>query len=163
MLIEGGRIYETTHNLPSQWLGARMVAWMFDEAQGAMWWLCALTCDGVYRYASHNNMHQPPEDMQQYARNVCRYINKVANHGGAWFTAWFDDRRFYLLWKDRDGDIQIPIECDLGWESIKDWKAEDWAEQAEQAHAQWMDFHSKIEYGAGQQVCLAQGEKLRPY
>lgn len=162
MIVLDGKISDkNTHSLPTEWLGARLVAWMFDEAGGSKWWLCALTCEGDYRYASHDNQHKPPLDHVEYARNVNRFVNRVANHGGAWVSGWFDDVRFYMLWKDKDGDLQIPIECDLGWERIKEWKPEDWAEQAEQAHALWKAHWDDLEVSRSQQVCLAQGQKLR--
>ena len=120
MIVLDGKISDkNTHSLPTEWLGARLVAWMFDEAGGSKWWLCALTCEGDYRYASHDNQHKPPLDHVEYARNVNRFVNRVANHGGAWVTGWFDDVRFYMLWKDKDGDLQIPIECDLDGSALK--------------------------------------------
>ena len=42
----------TGHNLPTKWLGARVVGWMWSICEGFDWWACAITRDGEYRYAS---------------------------------------------------------------------------------------------------------------
>ncbi len=151
-----------THSLPTEWLGKRVVGWMFDEAGPAPWWVCALTRDGEWRYATHHPMGSEPDaEHKEYARKVCTHINRVANHGGAWLVAWIDNLRFYLLWKDSDGDIHIPIECDKGWEAIREWTVEDWAEQAEQAHALWTEFHADLGIKDSQKIKLAQGQRSR--
>lgn len=150
-----------THSLPTEWLGKRMLGWMFLESQGSPWWLCAVTREGSFKLASHDGSQQGPSvEHEDYAKRVAWHLNQVADHGGAWFTAWIDGVRFYLLWKDSDGDIQIPIECDLGWHHIADWTPDDWAEQAEQAHAAWTEFYRNIAEQAGplKTVNLAQGQ-----
>jgi hypothetical protein len=151
-----------THGLPTEWLGKRVVGWMSDEANGSPWWLCALTREGKFHYASHDGVNAPGEDYISYARRVCRHLNRECHNGGAWLVGWFDNgMRFYLLWKDPDGDIQIPIECDLCWETIREWALEDWAEQAAQALSAWESFHQNMNYRPGQCVKLAQGERLQ--
>lgn len=150
-----------THGLPTEWLTKRVVGWMFDEAKGSPWWICALTRDGEFKVSSHCGTGTGPlVSYQDYAKRVLWHLNRHCHHGGAWLVGWIDNgRRFYLLFKDADGDIQIPIDCDKRWEEIKEWSPDDWAEQAEQAYAIWAEFHRSIEYQRGQQIKLAQGEK----
>lgn len=148
---------KSPHNLRDDLLGARLIPWMFLESGGDDWWLCAITASGEFVSASNDNIHKPSSDKIDYAQRICRHVNQVANHGGAWVTAWFGNKRFYLLWKDCDGDIHIPIECDKGWEHIMDWRVCNWAEQAEQAFAVWSDFITNMEISKSQQVCLAKG------
>lgn len=155
------RAEQNTHNLPDKWLGARVSGWMFSEAKGSEWWICAVQTDGKWRYASfpEGDACQLHHDHRELARKVCRFLNRECSHGGAWLAGWIG-QQFYMLWKDADGDIQIPIECPVPFERFKTWEMNDFAEHAEQAHRIWMEWHYRMEYGHGQRVKLAQGERL---
>ena len=87
-----------THSLPTEWLGKRVVGWMFDEAGPAPWWVCALTREGEWRYATHHPMGSEPDaEHKEYARKICTHIHRVANHGGAWLVAWIDNSPVRVL------------------------------------------------------------------
>ena len=155
-IILGDTGDQNLHHVPTEWLINRMVPWMFAEADGGDWWVCVLTRDGKYLTATHDGGSTvPTDDRCKFARDVCRHLNKHVNQGGAWQCAWIDQARFYMLWRDKDGDIQIPIEMDLGFDRVKEWGLETWETHAAAAWEQWAEFHKNIDASASQQVCLA--------
>lgn len=161
-LIIADRVRGATHNLPDAWLLSRLVPWLFVESNGSDWWTAVLLADGKVVTKSHPETYTPPEDRQLFAKHILNFLNRECSHGGAWVVAWIDKgRRFYLLWKDKDGDIQIPIECDQGWWRIKGWDLEAWGEHAEQAWAVWKEWHDNLEMTGMQTIKLAQGERPR--
>lgn len=154
-------IFDATHTLPSDLLGKRIVGWMDDEANGQPWFICALTMEGHYRLRSDDDMDCPDIERINLAKVICYHLNKTANHGGAWLTGWIGEE-FYMLWKDKDGDIQIPIESKK-YDTIKEWAMSDFVEQANQAHLIWENWHKDMNYRKGQQVMLAKGERLKGF
>lgn len=150
---------QNTHSLPDAWLGARVRGWMFEEARGAQWWICALQANGQWRYASFPDPCQLHDDHREMARRVCRHVNKHSSHGGAWLAGWIG-QQFYLLWKDRDGDLQLCEEFPLPFERLKEFSLDDFVEHCEQMIAVWREWHYGQEYGRGQRVRLAQGEQV---
>lgn len=161
-LILSDRGDQNTHSLPTAWLVSRLVPWMVAESAGGHWWACVLTNDGKFLSATHDGgLTLPSEDRMKMGRDVCRHLNRQVNFGGAWQCAWIDQMRFYMLWRDRDGDIQIPIEVDLGFDRIRTWPLETWENHAVGAWDQWREFHANMEYSKSQLVRLAQGERVR--
>ena len=156
------RIAGGTHNLKDEWLSARLVAW-FLENGGATCWVCMLRTDGVWHYWMPNKKGSPPNAYKRdYARSVVRYLNKHLHFDGAWVGAWMDAgwKRFYLVWKDRDGDIQFPIDTagELSWDEMKSWEMEVWGQHAAQAIEQWKHAMQAIDARPEQQLKLAQGQ-----
>jgi len=150
---------QNTHGLPDAWLGARVRGWMFEEARGAQWWICALQMDGKWRYASFPEPCLLHNDHREMARKICRFVNKCSSHGGAWLAGWIG-QQFYLLWKDRDGDLQIVEEFPLPMERLKAFEMEDFAEHCEQMIAKWKEWMYGMEHSRNQRVRLAQGESI---
>lgn len=150
-----------THNLPTKWLGARVVGWMWAICEGMDWWVCAITRAGEFLYSSSDGvmMDIPDNDKCEYARKVVRHLNRECSHGGAWLAGWIGKYEFVLIWKDQDGDIQINNKCDVCWEEIREWDMEDWAEQCEQAYSVYAHMQRKMEWSPREQIKLAQGEK----
>lgn len=153
------------HHVPEQWLRARVRGWMeLHESPGFDYWIGTYTEGGRWIHCSSNgDRWAPSQSKQQYAMDVCRNLNAQLSSGGAWLAGWtLDGRCFYLLWKDADGDIQIPIECEKPFISIRDWKPSVWETHATAALGVWSEWHKNQEYGKGQQVKLAQGDKVSP-
>lgn len=159
------------HVMPEQWLRARVRGWMQTEnlyqdgaAYGVLsWWLGTYTADGRWVYcSSEQDAYIPKPYRVEYAMRVARHLNLHAlPHGGVWFAGWSGGgRTFYLLWKDADGSIQIPIECDKSFMAIKGWTPAVWEAQAMVALDRWREFHRNMDYGKGQQKKNAQGEPL---
>lgn len=159
ILTSEDRIRGMAHGLRDEWLTARLVPWMFVESGGAPWWVCVLTSDGKFMERSHDTVHEPELPMCGFARRVCTALNKHVSNGGAWITAWIDEKRFYYLWKDRDGDIHVVIECDRPFFIIKEWETDLWCAHAQAAWEQWREFYSDVDVGAQNQIRLAQGER----
>ena len=157
------RAIEHTHNLPEDWLRARVVGWMNAEGvqnfQKTWWWILAITGEGQVRTAQSDPERAPTLLSQDMARRICVYINRECAHGGAWLVGYFGEM-LYLLWKDWDGDIQIPIEVPKPLHMLLGWSMNDFAEHCEQAVSRWVEFHKNMDYGRNQQKKVAQGEKL---
>lgn len=166
IILPGHGFGHAVHGLDDRLIGARMLGWMLSEANGTNWWICGLLKDGkivawdsTAKATDDKQNLKIPKERELFAINVMSALVEVAE-GGTWLCAWFDDcKRFYLLWKDEDGDIQIPIECDQSWLRLSTWKPDDFCRHAAHAHATWLNLHKNMEYGAGQQIKLAKGEK----
>lgn len=157
---------QNLHALPDEWMGARVRGWMMVEAKGSDWWICGIQRDGRFRYASFPETAAMHEDHREHARKVCRHINKHAALGGTWLCGYIG-QMFYMLWKDQDGDIQVPIEfgadgMPMPLNRFLEHDMDDFAEHCLQAHGVWFRLHARIEYKAGQQVKLAQGQQASP-
>lgn len=157
------RVEGKSHALPDEWLASRVYPWMLLEANGDTFWICTNLADGRFIHASDNGFQQPympPQKKVHYAQKIVAFLNKQASFGGAWLAGWlFRDRRFYLLWKDEDGDLQIPVECDKPWVAIRNWNVEDWERQAVTAYEAWCQVMEDIDVPKDAQVKLAQGQK----
>lgn len=148
------------HALHDNWVASRVPLWMFSEFPGETWWLCAQLADQKLIYGSYNNHYEPRPARKDYAESVLRHVNRTAGYGGAWMCGWVrDERLFYLLWKDEDGDIQVPIECEKPWFRIREWKVEDWEGQCHMAVQTYLEFIQNLELQTGQTVKLAQGQR----
>lgn len=175
--ISGDIILRPTHAMADHLIGARLRGWMHVEAGGTMaeidglkvpdlpakvdWWVCGVTADGkVIAWDSTPTQTMPmTQNRRFFAMQVLARLNARASEGGLWLVAWFDGgRRFYLLWKDQDGDIQIPIEIDVPWFRLREWTPDDFLKMAVASHITWSNIHRNMEYREGQQIRLAQGE-----
>ena len=153
------------HQLPEQWLRARVRGWMeITESPGLAFWIGTYTADGKWIYCSSDtDFWRPAQFRIDYAMKVCRHLNQHVPFDGAWLVGWIrGGREFYLLHKDRDGDIQIPIECDKPFIAIRDWLPTDWEKIAATAHLQWVQWQKNMEYNRSQQKAVAQGEAVTP-
>lgn len=150
------------HEVPEDWLRARVRGWMnTTESPGRDFWIGTYTADGRWIYCSSQlDRWATPPSKQKYAMDVCKHLNRQCAAGGAWLVGWtLEARRFYLLWKDGDGDIQIPIDCDKPFIVIRDWPMHTWENMATAALGVWSEWHRNQEHGKGQQVKRAQGER----
>lgn len=165
--LVGDKAVKHLHELPEDWLRARVRGWMeLCESPDLAYWIGTYKANGTWiSCSSQNDAWTPTQLRQTYAQDVCRHLNRQCNFGGAWLAGWFrGGREFYLLWKDPDGDIQIPIECDKPMIALLKWKLTDWERQACTAHAIWHENFQKMnEIRPGKDtVKVAQGEKTSP-
>lgn len=162
LIIPGEGHGKSIHGLDDRLIGARLLGWMVRESNGTNWWIVALAHDGkvVSWDSSGQNLLVIPKDRQHFAIRVLSALNADAGEDGLWLVAWFDDcKRFYMLWKDQDGDIQIPIESDISWLRLREWSPHDFVKQAAAAFVTWEKWHENMEYGRAQQIKLANGER----
>lgn len=168
-------IAESVHGLPEEWLRSRVRGWMQEEnkvvdqagvVQGiADWWIGCYAGKRWIFAATDDDRWSPGIMKEDFARRVCRYINRECANGGAWLTGWSRcGAWFYLLWKDSDGDLQIEVafntgQANLAFDRLLGWSMEDFCEHCEQAYKTHRDWHRDMDYAKGQQVKLAQGEK----
>jgi hypothetical protein len=165
-IIVTDKIEAPGHVMPEEWLRSRVRGWMMHEnqlpdGQVLAFWIGAYTADGQWIYCSSDADSWAPQGYrQEYARRVNAHLNRECAFGGAWLTGWVrGGREFYLLWKDKDGDLQIPMECDKPFIALGKWSVEDWERQAVTAWNAWREFHKNLELGKGQEKKVAQGER----
>jgi hypothetical protein len=150
-----------THSVPAEWVASRMVSWMMEESEGRPWWVTGLTPHGKFIHANFPESYFPKPERQAYAHHICYELNKQLHYGGTWLAGWLHGgNRFYLLWKDRDGDIQIPIDCDKPWHIIRQWPVDSWLNNANAAYETWFQIMEQIEANQDQTVKLAQDRPL---
>ena len=155
------RAFGRTHSLRDEWLQARLLAW-FEREGGSRSWIAVLREGGKWHYWQQGEGMEPGADKRSYARTVVSYLNREVHFDGAWVGGWVDEgwKRFYLLWKDQDGDIHIPIDTppELHWSKLRHWDADVWAEHAANAHQGWKAAQKAIDATPDQQMKLAQGQ-----
>ena len=150
------------HEMPETWLRSRVRGWMeLCESPDLAYWIGTYTAEGKWIYCSSNvDTYMPKQFRQVYAMDVCRYLNRQCNFGGAWLAGWFrGGREFYLLWKDQDGDIQIPIESNLPFIALQKWRLSSWEQHACTAYAVYSENKANNEIKGRDTVKVAQGEK----
>jgi hypothetical protein len=143
---------KTFHNLPDKWLTARAVSWMNSETTGR-WWLMSYTANGTPVSASSKG-YQPSIERQEFAKNICEYLNLQNNADGAWMAGFVDkdhEQSFYLLWKDCDGDIRIPIEFPQSFIELSTvWKLDDFLGHSAEAIAALKEYEYALDFNKGQ-------------
>ncbi len=162
LVLVGNRIGKAMHSVKDELIGARLLGWMVRESNGANWWVAGVAGDGrLLAWDSSAQGHiEPPKEKKYYAIRVITALHQLGELPGTWLVGWLDDcKRFYLLYKDQDGDIQIPIECDKSWLVIREWEMDTWVKMAVGAYGQWLEFHENMEYSKGQKIMLAAGQK----
>jgi hypothetical protein len=152
------------YRLPEEVIGARVWGFLYFESQGH-YWVCAQLQNGRFRQRGTDLLQggnwSPGEEKKSYARRVCAAMNKHCRHGGLWFVCWIHDgMQFFLLWKDADGDIHIPIECDKPWIVIREWPMAVWERHGEEAWEAWREVWKAVEPDPAGQALVAQGEAL---
>jgi hypothetical protein len=153
----------SVHALDDRVIGARLLGWMVRQAGPANWWCCWITHDGKIiekDSAAGTEVVPIPLDRKYFAVNVCTAVNVEVGEGGVWVAAWFDNcKKFYLLWKDEDGDITLDIEFDQSWLRLRTWHPFDFCAHCKAAIERWSEHQANLELAKGQTVKLAKGER----
>ena len=151
--------------MPEAWLRARVRGWMNQqESPGLAFWIGTYTAEGKWIYCSSDDDRWIPAQFRvDYAMKVAKHLNQQVPFDGAWLVGWVrGGREFYLLYKDKDGDIQIPIECDKPFIAIRNWTPTNWEHMAATAHLKWVEWQKSLEFSRMQQKRVAQGEPVSP-
>ncbi len=154
-----------SHNVQDKWVRARLYEWFIKEGPSRCW-VCIQHEDGRWYYWSKGKgKDAPPGRKRQYARAVAGYLNKECHFDGMWITAWLDAgwSRFYLLWKDAGGDIQIPMDTagGLTWEGsngFSHWPMDAWGHLCSNAHELWEQAERVVAATDEQKLSLAKTE-----
>src|SRR5574340_1449619 len=138
------------HNVHDRWLENRTVEWFYSETKGK-WWICWPRHDGKPMYATYRQDWEPSEERKEFAFKICSYINREAGEGGVWMAGYIDkdlDQEFYLLWRDHDGDIQIPIEFPQQFKELSEkWSEDDFLTHCgDRKSARLNSSHQKTSY-----------------
>lgn len=161
-IIVSDRIDGGGHRLSDELLRSRVRGWLErNESPGMAFWVGAYSASGKWIFCSSNHdRYRPTAELMTYAQDVCRHLNRHVAADGAWLTGWIrGGREFYLLWKDKDGDIQIPIEAQKPWLVLQRYTLDDWEKHATAALGVWSEVHKNMDYGPGQQVHRARGQQ----
>lgn len=91
---------------------------------------------------------------------LCRRLNQDAANGGHWVTLWsFQEERLCALWRDEDGDMQIPIYLDEPWARCRTYAVERLASEAARAYEVWKEMiFMVLQLKPEETVKLAQGQ-----
>lgn len=162
-LITDERLNQAVHEMPEQWLRARVRGWMeLSESPNLDYWIGTYTAEGKWiSCSSRDNAFAPLQHRIDYARRLCRHVNKACAHGGVWLVGWIrGGHEFYLLWKDQDGDLRCPIECDRPFTALVGWSFYNWEQHCNGAIEMVLEHDRYLELKAGQSKKLAQGERV---
>lgn len=126
-----------------------LLARFADEAESGPYFAVLCRSDGTL--IEHLQGPPPCIEQKMFAFDMVPALNKHLHHDGAWVLAFThppapanvavpalaEYQRFVLMWMDKDGDVQFPVEChDRFWEVLT--KGPDyWIEQCEQAWKNW--------------------------
>ena len=143
------------------------------EAEGGDgWWMCFRRTNGEIVEHAAGPMVSAPQRM--FAHDMIGAANRHLHYDGAWLIVFTHPepapkdravqvehhpyRRFVIMWLDRDGDIQFPIENDDPfWRALSsgpDW----WMEQLVTAHATWKAAIAPLELRRAETFKKAQGQ-----
>ncbi len=164
-IIVDERLTERLHDMPETWLRARVRGWLeVTESPSQAWWIGTYSADRRWLWASSEmNTYTPLQHRIEYARRVCLHINKTSRQGGVWFAGWIrGGSEFYLMWKDADGDICVPLECDRPFTIIQNWNGDVWVNHCETALAVRKQWVENMELSKTQRPKVAQGERVSP-
>lgn len=127
---------------------------------------------------------QMGEDEMIFTSKLLPMLNKELHHDGAWHCVFTHYRpevireglkspeirmqftRLALIWMDKDGDVQFPLDWVSGESEMLDFAEvlaagiEAWGDLAENAWQQWRKFMVEVvDAKAGQTIKAAQGER----
>jgi hypothetical protein len=162
VVMPESHLHEHLHQLPEHLLRSRVRAWVgVIESPDQDFWIGTYTADGKWIWcASRNDRWLPVEYRVAFAHKVCRHVNKAINNGGAWLCGFIrGGRQFYMLWKDADGDIQIPIEFDHPFMVMSKWPMDSFEKKCAVALGIWSEHRRGLELGKDQTVNRAAGQK----
>lgn len=131
-----------SHDLPDEVLGAKLVAFLEDEANGRSWTAAVVRSNGTFhlKLSQHQAgafVKRPSFEQTEYMRMLCLRLNREMANGGAWVCAWFDDACWGIFWKDSDGDIQFAVENEEPWARTRRVPHEKWMQDADAAWHKW--------------------------
>lgn len=161
-IITGETLSERVTEMPERWIRARVRGWMEQiESPDLDFWIGTFVGREWIFCSSRKDSFFPLQHRMDYARQVCRHVNKQCGHGGVWLVGWIrGGNEFYLLWKDPAGDIKCPIECDEPFNRLLGWTATHWEFHCNNAVQRVRDFERAMELGTGQEKKLAQGDTI---
>jgi hypothetical protein len=106
-----------------------------------------------------------------FAADLLSYLNRHLHHDGAWCMVFTHPKppqpplmqtefdRLVVLWMDKDGDVQFPLEHNLGIVTALEWAMPAWAQQCETAWALWRQAVAALELQPGETFKRAKGER----
>lgn len=91
---------------------------------------------------------------------LARRLNQDVANGGHWVTLWsFQEQRLCALWRDEDGDMQIPIFLDEPWARCRTYAVDRLASEAAKAYEVWREMiFMVLQLKPEETVKLAQGQ-----
>lgn len=145
---------------------ARLRGFLDREARERGWWAVMTGEDGSLIETSSNPIHgmqfgyAPDDERKTFARDICTVANKHAHYNGVWSVVWFrKGRRFALVWKDWDGDIQIMADEETPFWKFKNISLDHWSRHCDEMIRVWITTVLKdLNLTSDETVRLAAGE-----
>lgn len=155
-------IMPSRSELSNQLRRARLRGFLDRESPEGGWWAVIMDEDmKPHEFWSEELGFVPPELHKQFALRVNEVANRAAHYHGVWCVAWFRHlRRWAIVWKDWDGDIQVFGDDSTDIFKLLALSPEHWAEHCTTMIETWLDkMRFDIAAKPEQQVHLAAGEK----
>lgn len=147
--------------LSNQLRRARLRGFLDRESPEGGWWAVIVDEDmRPQEFWSEDLGFKPPELHKRFALSVVEVANRSAHYHGVWCIAWFRGlRRWAIIWKDWDGDIQIFGDDSTDILQLLSLPLDHWAEHCTTMIETWLD-KMRVDIAAKpeQQVHLAAGE-----
>ena len=163
--IAAGKVERTglaLHRLGDRELSASLIGMLDMEAGGGGWWALVPRSNGDLLHRHNRLAILPDAERQDFARRLVIRLNQELHCNGAWIVGWADaNRRWFMFWKDRDGDQHVVVDNDEPWARVRSVPVEHWLDDANAAWAKtFLDFKAVLDLKPGMQAKLAQGESL---
>lgn len=100
------------------------------------------------------------DERRAWLRTMAVLLNTSLGNGGAWFTAWTNNKEFQAIWFDRDGDVKVALDDDRPFARMQPAGPDFIINNCQQALGTLTDFEKEMEITPDQQVKAAQGETI---
>jgi hypothetical protein len=151
---------DSLHKVPDHIVFVDLASQVEDEFGSDAYVVVALA-NGVFTRRGLQDFGQVPDGEKLAALiTLCRRLNQDVANGGHWVTLWsFQEQRLCALWRDEDGDMQIPIFLDEPWARCRTYAVERLASEAALAYEVWKEMiFMVLQLKPEETVKLAQGE-----
>lgn len=131
------------------------------EEFGSDWYVVIAFSNGAFTRRGETDFGPLPDaEIRERMIDVALLLNKDVAHGGHWVVAWANSPKcLCALWRDADGDMQIPIYLDEPWPRVRKMTAAQFAQSCEEAHVIWLEhMYAVLELKPEETIKLAQGE-----
>lgn len=134
---------------------------LFLEADEGYGWAVAQKTNGDIKTACNAPPGNRPHIFQQdFAYSLLKKLNSQIPNGGSWTVSWCDGwRKLVILWLDKDGDIQFPVEDEELISDILNAGPDHFVGQCAEAWQLWKGCMDVLELKPEETYKRAQGER----
>jgi hypothetical protein len=153
---EGGRF----HPVPPELVTIDLASQLTDEF-GDDWYAIITFADGTMTRRGEADVGPvPDEERLEFLIRMAKRLNREMHHGGHWVTGWaYNPGCVFALWRDSDGDMQIPVYIDDVWPRVRDAGVDKFVQDCQHAYDSWREVMFQVlQLRPEETIKLAQGE-----